>query len=116
DFQLSNASDTFAGFQFANPWFSTLRGRLGYAMNNILFYGTLGFAFGGGSLNVGALSESKTHTGWAGGVGVEVGLTQNWSAKVEYLYVGLGERGYTLTGVNNGFDMNMLRLGVNYHF
>jgi hypothetical protein len=28
----------------------------------------------------------------------------------------LGERSYSVTGVNNGLDASILRLGVNYHF
>ena len=47
DLQVTGADDTFAPYKFSNPWFGTLRGRAGYAMNNILFYGTLGLAYGG---------------------------------------------------------------------
>ena len=46
DIQASGADDTFAPWKFSNPWFGTLRGRAGYALNNILFYGTLGLAYG----------------------------------------------------------------------
>ena len=48
-------------------------------------------------------ARSQTHLGWTIGGGVEVGLTPNWSAKAEYLYVRLDDRSYVLTGVNNGF-------------
>ena len=51
------------------------------------------------------MSESQTHLGWTIGGGVEVGLTPNWSAKAEYLYVRLEDRSYVLTGVNNGFSV-----------
>ena len=64
----------------------------------------------------GGLDESKTLVGWTGGLGMEVGLTPNWSAKVEYLYMDLGSRAYTLTGADNGLQASYLRLGVNYHF
>ncbi len=37
---------TFAPWKFSNPWFGTVRGRAGYAFNNILFFGTGGLAFG----------------------------------------------------------------------
>ena len=46
DLQASGADDTFAAYKFSNPWFGTVRGRVGYAFNNILLYGTLGLAFG----------------------------------------------------------------------
>ena len=46
DLQLSSAEDRFAPWKFSNPWFGTLRGRVGFALNNILFYGTAGLAYG----------------------------------------------------------------------
>lgn len=116
DTQLTGADDTFAPYKFSNPWFGTVRARAGYAMNNILFYGTLGLAYGEIKGTFFGLDESKTHVGWAGGLGMEVGMTPNWSAKVEYLYMDLSDRAYSITGVNNGLGANMLRFGVNYHF
>jgi len=69
-----------------------------------------------GRVEFAGVTESQTHFGWTLGGGVEVGLTPNWSAKAEYLYVRLEDRGYVLTGVNNGFQSNVFRLGVNYRF
>jgi outer membrane immunogenic protein len=116
DIQASGADDTFAPWKFSNPWFGTLRGRAGFAANNILFYGTFGLAFGDLKGQLGALDETKTELGWTGGVGVEYGFAPNWSAKVEYLYMDLGDRRYTVTGADNGLQASVLRLGVNYHF
>ena len=116
DLQLSGADDTFAPWQFSNPWFGTLRGRGGVAMNNILLYATVGLAYGGVTAKTFGLSESQTHVGWAAGLGMEVGLSHNWSAKAEYLYIDLSDEGYTLTGVSNGLESSLLRFGVNYHF
>ncbi len=86
------------------------------AMNNILFYGTLGLAYGGLKGESAGLSESKTHIGWAAGLGAEVGLTPQWSAKIEYLYADLSNRTYSVTGTDNGLSSSFLRVGVNYHF
>ena len=47
---------------------------------------------------------------------MEVGFAPNWSAKVEYLYMDLGSRTYTVTAADNGLQASYLRLGVNYHF
>jgi outer membrane immunogenic protein len=116
DIQLSGAEDTFAPWKFSNPWFGTVRGRLGYAMNNILFYATGGLAYGNVRGEISGLSENRTALGWTAGVGMEVGLTQNWSAKVEYLYMDLQDRHYTVTGTDNGLTSNLLRFGVNYRF
>jgi len=116
DIQLSGADDTFAPWKFANPWFGTLRGRAGVAFNNVLLYATLGLAYGELKGTFLALDETKTEIGWAGGVGAEYGFTPNWSARVEYLYMDLASRSFSITGTDNGLHANMLRLGVNYHF
>lgn len=116
DLTLSGASDTFAPWKFSNPWFSTFRGRMGYGFSNILVYGTLGVAIGGIHAQVGGATERQTHVGWAAGAGMEVALTSAWSAKVEYLFVNLEDRPYALTGVSNGFESSILRLGINYRF
>jgi outer membrane immunogenic protein len=116
DLQLSGADDTFAPFKFSNPWFGTLRGRGGFAYNNFLFYLTAGLAYGSVKAESAFLSESRTQLGWTAGLGAEMGIAQNWSAKVEYLYMDLGSRTYTITGTSNAFHNNVLRVGLNYHF
>src|ERR1700729_240239 len=117
DIQASGAEDTFAPWQFSNPWFGTLRGRAGVAIGNTLLFGTAGVAYG--SLTVetpGNLTETRTSLGWVAGGGLEVGFTPRWSAKAEWLYLDLSDRSYSLTGTTNGLAANLLRLGVNYHF
>jgi outer membrane immunogenic protein len=116
DLQLSGADDTFAPWKFSNPWFGSLRGRIGGAMNNVLLYATGGLAYGSVRGAGFGFSDLHTNAGWTLGAGLEVGLTQNWSVKAEYLYFSLGESFYPATNVQNGFDGNVLRLGVNYHF
>jgi outer membrane immunogenic protein len=116
DIQATGADDTFAPWKFSNPWFGTVRGRVGYAVNNILFYGTGGLAFGELRGETFGLSESHTNAGWTAGVGAEFGLAPNWSAKIEYLYVDLADSNFTITGVPNGYSFGLVRAGVNYHF
>ncbi|MGA7806747.1 outer membrane protein, partial [Bradyrhizobium sp.] len=114
DIEMTGADDTFAPWKFSNPWFGTVRGRAGYAFNNVLFYGTAGLAFGELKAETFGLSESHASAGWTLGVGTEVGLTQNWSAKLEYLYVDLSESPFAITGVSNGYRFGVIRAGVNY--
>jgi outer membrane immunogenic protein len=116
DFQFSNAEDSFSIFQFSNPWWGTVRGRGGIAFDNLLFYGTLGFAFGRGRIDAGSLSEVNTHIGWAAGAGVELGLSRNWSVKAEYLRVDLAAEPFVLTNLSHGLSSNVFRVGVNFHF
>jgi outer membrane immunogenic protein len=116
DLQASGADDTFASWKFSNPWFGTLRARAGYAMNNVLFFGTLGMAYGGGKVEWAGVSETNVHFGWTAGAGIEVGLTPNWSAKAEFLYVDLSDQRYNMFGGNTGFESSILRFGANYRF
>jgi outer membrane immunogenic protein len=121
DFNLSSASGRFADFQFSNPWFGTLRGRAGYATPNVFVYGTAGLAVGLSTVSRAGLSDSSAHLGWAIGAGVEfglapLGLAPNWSAKVEYLYLGLPQGAVLPASVPTSSQSNVLRFGVNYHF
>jgi outer membrane immunogenic protein len=116
DIEATGASDTFAPWKFSNPWFGTVRGRVGYAFNNIMFYGTGGLAFGELRGETFGLSESHTNAGWTAGVGAEFGIAPNWSAKIEYLYVDLANSNFTITGMPNGYQFGVVRAGVNYHF
>jgi outer membrane immunogenic protein len=116
DLQLTGADDASLGRRFSNPWFGTLRGRAGFTANNILFYGTGGFAYGAGHLETLGMTEDHAHFGWAAGAGAEVALTQHWSAKVEYLFVNLNDERYSLTGLDHEFESNLLRFGLNYKF
>jgi outer membrane immunogenic protein len=116
DIQASGADDTFAPWKFSNPWFGTLRGRAGYALNNVLFYGTAGLSFGELRGQTFGWSESHVTAGWTIGAGAEVGFTPNWSAKFEYLYIDLSTSQFAITGVSNGYSASVVRAGVNYRF
>src|SRR5690606_4844480 len=107
----------FAPWQFSNPWFGTLRGRVGVAAwNNLLLYATGGLAFGGLQAQLNALEEDRSHIGWTVGAGAEYALTQNWSLKAEYIYMGFACCSYSVTGEDHGLDSNLFRFGFNFRF
>ena len=62
----------------------------------------------------------NTRTGWTVGAGIEWGISPNWTARVEYLYLDFG----TTTSVfplsnrqqTTSASMNIARFGVNYKF
>ena len=116
DINLTGANDTFAPWKFSNPWFGTVRGRAGYAFNNILFYGTGGLAFGGLRGETFGLSESHSTIGWTLGAGTEFGVAQNWTAKIEYLYIDLDSSNFVITGAKNDYRFGVVRAGINFHF
>ena len=78
-------------------------------------YITGGVAFGDINNSVGAASSRTTKSGYALGGGIEAALTGPWTAKVEYLYVDLGN-GPTVGAVTSDFHTNIIRAGLNYRF
>jgi outer membrane immunogenic protein len=116
DLQLSGADDTISPFEFSNLWFGTVRGRAGVALNNVLLYGTGGLSYGDLRADSFNLTETHTTVGWVAGLGAEVLFNPRWSAKAEWLYFQLSDTNFSLTGLSNGLDANILRVGVNYHF
>ena len=116
DIQATGADDTFAPWKFSNPWFGTVRGRVGYAFNNVLFFGTGGLAFGELRATTFGVTESQTTAGWTLGAGAEMAFAPHWSAKIEYLYVDLANSNFVITGASNGYRFGLIRAGVNYRF
>jgi outer membrane immunogenic protein len=106
--------------QTGNTWLSTLRGRIGFAADRIYFYGTGGGVFGNEQITANGVTNTKTQAGWTAGVGVESAFTENWTAKIEYLYanLGTGTCASACGGVpiSVGLTDNLIRAGVNYKF
>ena len=99
----------------------TVRGRVGYAVNNVLFYGTGGYAWIDNKITLSALgvsaSDSKFHSGWTVGAGVEAFIAPQWSIKGEYLYRSLGGETYFTGALPTGtLNFHTVQFGVNYHF
>ncbi|MBR0838495.1 porin family protein [Bradyrhizobium manausense] len=98
----------------------TVRGRIGYAVNNVLFYGTGGYAWIDNKLTFLGFSDTKFRSGWTVGAGVEAFFAPQWSVKGEYLYRSFsGETYFSNIGLpfNTGTDsFHTVQVGVNYHF
>ncbi|MBV8746677.1 MAG: carbohydrate porin [Xanthobacteraceae bacterium] len=103
----------------------TVRGRIGYAPGNWLFYATGGFAWAYDQLTMTQLDNSGTtdspflwRFGWAAGAGVEMPLTPGWTAGLEYLYTRYGNStvGYANAGQTGQSNLSLqeLRLTLNY--
>ncbi len=119
------------GLEAKIDWFGTLRGRIGYAWDNLLVYGTGGAAYGDVKASAhksdepdNGFSISDTRWGWTAGAGVEYGVTQNITLKAEYLYVDLGSLDYSGYNVLPEMDghtsvdaaFHTLKAGLNYKF
>jgi outer membrane immunogenic protein len=105
-------------------WLGTIRARVGLMLTpSWLVYGTGGLAVGKLHYIANILSVDDTKTGWTAGVGTEVMLSPQWSAKAEYLHVDFGEAttvcGAPLCPVaatGDYFRSDIVRVGLNYHF
>jgi len=107
----------------SDSWLGTTRGRIGFAVDHWLFYGTGGVAYGDIKFTdlpaAVVVNGTATNVGWTAGGGVEYAFTRNWSAKAEYLYVNLGNAGFACPGCGTStvtFNENIVRGGVNYRF
>ena len=89
---------------------ATIRGRLGFAAGNTLFYGTAGAAFLGAEDSFG---DDDTLEGWVAGLGLEHKFTQNVSAGLEGLYYNYGE--IDGAGSDEDLDTWTVRARLTYH-
>jgi outer membrane immunogenic protein len=114
-----------ASCQTQSQWLATVRGRVGYAFDRILLYGTAGAAFGNvqTGLNPPSTFDSYSEAGWTVGAGLEVAFAPNWTAKAEYLFVDLPNATCTTVGNCGGaagsivsFNESVIRAGVNFKF
>ena len=124
-------------------WLGTTRGRIGFVAtpdNRLMFYGTGGIAYGGGSGHLSIFDNtsglfwqgqpSSSRVGWTLGAGVEYAITNNVTIKGEYLYYNLGSSNFNVGGNSTvladfpgtfvnakyTYDGSIFRAGVNYKF
>ena len=130
---LSPATGT-ASYAESVEMSGTLRGRIGYAPGNWLIYATGGLAWTydqftrsqmtgapvGGTAAPGTMENlfMVPRLGGAAGVGVELGLTPSWAARLEYFYTDYGSRSVTFPGGAQQFTSSLavqsVRVGLDY--
>lgn len=118
DITFTSMDANVGAAKFSVDYLGTMRARLGYSVDRVMFYATGGLAYGRGDLEIGGLSNKEWHWGWTMGGGVEAMLSSNVSAKLEYLYVNLNDETYqSILGARSvGYNTNLLRGGINYRF
>jgi|EndMetStandDraft_5_1072996.scaffolds.fasta_scaffold166754_2 outer membrane immunogenic protein len=115
-------------------WFASVTGRLGYSVDQLLFYGKGGVAFAHTKFDLNGValgvpfsaSADETFTGWTVGAGIEWAFAPNWSTKIEYDYYDFRDQDFTVTGVAAGLagaatgtvdaKFHLIKAGVNYRF
>jgi outer membrane immunogenic protein len=106
-------------------WLASVTGRVGYAHDDLLFY-----VKGGGAWESVKYLEAvvqgnpiqtltDTRSGFTVGAGVEYGLTENFSAKVEYDFYDFGTQNYNFTvatPLSISSQVHQVLAGINYRF
>jgi high affinity Mn2+ porin len=113
--------------------YGSVRGRVGYAFDHFLLYGTGGFAWtydqvtrtqdaapASGLAVAGTVEPALFwRLGWAAGIGVEIPVTKSWSARAEFVETGFGRKttlfGATADAFTSNLTMQSIRFGLNYH-
>jgi outer membrane immunogenic protein len=117
-----------------NRWLTTVTGRLGWAWDRVLLYGKGGGAWVGSNnptLTINGapvtISTSNSNSGWTAGLGAEWAFWGNWSARIEYDFIGLTNQTFIIpTSVGglpagdqftgNNRNIQMVNVGINYKF
>jgi outer membrane immunogenic protein len=125
-----------------NRWITTVAARFGWAIDHWLLYGKAGGGWvGNNNLTISNLTTGVSFTcgtftsftncgnntgGWLVGAGFEYAFTNNWTVKVEYDYLGLGNRTFFVpaaspflagdTFTSNNRNVQMVKVGFNYLF
>ena len=130
---IQPAQDTRARTEL--NWLGTAAVRIGYTWDRALLYLKGGVAWVNEDYSLiqadtGEIlaTASDTRWGWMVGAGAEMALSGNWSAKLEYNYMDLGNklRDFTFTpsvggpafccGVNIEQHLHVVKFGINYRF
>ena len=131
---IGNTVDQFSG----NAWLATTRiknkadvdiaARFGVALGRALVYGKAGWAWGHFTWDStdqfnDTANASATLDGLLIGLGLEYGITNNWTAKFEYDYIGFNAKNVLVTAndastytQNVSAEKHIFKLGVNYLF
>jgi len=122
---LDSGGDTIR----SNPqWTSTVTGRVGAAFDRLLVYGKGGLALADEHASLtdpagNIATDTLTRTGWTAGAGLEYALSQNWTARLEYDYLGFGSQNLNFTtpvvgSVTSSANLNIqeVKAGLNFKF
>jgi outer membrane immunogenic protein len=109
-------------------WTSTVTGRIGAAFDRLLIYGKGGLALAqdqSGLTDTAGNVASTTfmRTGWTAGAGIEYAIDRNWSARIEYDYLGFGSKTLDFTtpvvgSVSSNANLNVqeVKAGIDFKF
>lgn len=118
DIAYSGIGDSRLVDRYDLDWIGTIRGRIGYAFDRFMVFGTGGVAWTSAEYALRAAgSDSAFHVGWTLGLGAEAAVTDRVSVRVDYLHLHFGDEYYSVgPGLMIEPSANLLRVGLNYRF
>ncbi len=118
DVNASGKKGTSGTTTVKNSWDASVRGRVGYAFDRFMVYGTGGVVFGNVSVEdstAPATSHSATKVGWTAGAGLEASLTDNVIGRLEFRHKNFGTTSFS-TGPNVSYRSNDVLVGIGVKF
>lgn len=114
----SGAKESNGGITARQDYETSLRARMGYALEQNMIYGLAGLSAARVELDDGASTDKKWLKGWTVGAGVEREFSNNVFGRVEYDYTKYGEKGFDLSSGNANADLagHGLKVGVGLQF
>ena len=114
----SGQSASKGGYTAEQSWEASLRARMGYALEQNLFYGLAGLNTSRVTVSNGGSSDTNWMTGWTVGAGIERQLTENITGRIEYDYSRYGKTEFQTAGPNRDVDLtdHGIKLGVGLKF
>jgi outer membrane immunogenic protein len=103
----------------------SVTGRIGYLpAQSLMLYFKGGYAWADNQVSAAGFgltfAETRFHSGWTVGAGLEYMFVPNWSAKVEYMFADYSNATYVAAfvpgGIGLGATVNTVKAGINYHF
>lgn len=115
---FSGQTEREDGIRVEQDWETSLRARMGFAVEQNLVYGLAGVSATRLEASEGGETDQQWLTGWTVGAGLERKFTENISGRVEYGYTDYGTKRFDL-GTGNpeiGLTGHGLKLGVGVNF
>lgn len=103
-------------------WQGSIRGRIGYAADRALFYGTAGWAVGSAYASVaGGEEEQENFTGYTFAAGLDYAFTDRVFGHFEYRYTDFGNKAFVFPALGGAkldaeIDQQALRIGLGVKF
>jgi outer membrane immunogenic protein len=95
-----SGEETVRGNHYSFNWTSHIRGRIGYATSNVLWFVAGGVALADFDYTerVSGITTGSVFTGWTLGGGADIAINPSWIARVEYLHDDFGDKTFSING------------------